>query len=315
VVPELRPLEGEEGRMDAQDGAFYRELIDKMSDGVYFVDCARRITYWSVGAERLTGYRAEDMVGRECRDGLLIHVDDAGNPLCGGPCPLKETMKDGRCREAHVFVHHAAGHRRPVWVRGAPIRDSSGAIVGAVEVFSDDSVVRAARARVDELEKLAQTDTLTGLGNRRYLEKQLDFRLFEWERDGTAFGVLFVDIDLFKKVNDTYGHDAGDEVLSMVARTLSHGIRGEDVVARYGGEEFVVVLNADTQILAEAAERLRSLVAASRLVITHQPIEVTISLGGTVVAPGDDIEGILRRADLALYGAKKSGRNQYQFQG
>jgi diguanylate cyclase (GGDEF)-like protein/PAS domain S-box-containing protein len=291
--------------------AFYRDLVDEMSDGVYFVDRSRRITYWSRGAERLTGYRAAEVVGGRCRDGMLNHVDENGAELCGADCPLRATMLDGRTREAHVFMHHADGHRQPVWVRAAPLRDDDGTIGGAVEVFGDDSAMVRARAQIDELSQLALTDPLTGLGNRRFLEMQLDTRLNEWTRYGSRFGVLMADVDLFKRVNDTFGHDVGDQVLAMVARTLAFGLRGSDVVGRYGGEEFVaVVAHADPAGLAVVGERLRSLVAASRLVVGRRPIEVTVSLGGTLVAPGDSPDTLLRRADAMLYAAKNAGRNR-----
>jgi diguanylate cyclase (GGDEF)-like protein/PAS domain S-box-containing protein len=292
------------------DGAFYRELIDKMSDGVYFVDRARRITYWSAGAERLTGYRAEDVVGRKCRDRILCHIDDDGTQLCGALCPLRAVMHDGQPHDAHVYLHHADGHRHPVWVRGAAIRNSDGEIIGAVEVFGDDSAVRVARARAEELERLALTDPLTGLGNRRYLEAELETRLHAWQHGGSPFGVLFADIDLFKQVNDRFGHDVGDDVLAMVARTLTFGLRAGDVVARYGGEEFVIIVEVPGELMG-TAERLRTLVEASRLVAARQTVEVTISLGGAVVGPGDHTEGLLRRADLALYSAKQAGRNTF----
>jgi diguanylate cyclase (GGDEF)-like protein/PAS domain S-box-containing protein len=291
--------------------SFYRDLVDEMSDGVYFVDRARRITYWSRGAERLTGYRAADVMGSCCRDGMLNHVDADGVELCGASCPLLATIRDGRTREAHVFMHHADGHRQPVWVRAAPLRDELGKITGAVEVFSDDTAAVAARTQIGELERIASTDPLTGLGNRRYLEIQLSSRLNEWERYDLPFGVLMADIDLFKQVNDTFGHDVGDQALAMVARTLAFGLRGSDVVGRFGGEEFVVVVaHADAARLTAVGERLRSLVAASRLVAARTPVEVTISLGGTLVAPGDNAETMLRRADAMLYTAKKEGRNR-----
>jgi diguanylate cyclase (GGDEF)-like protein/PAS domain S-box-containing protein len=301
---------GEEPVMEEYDAAFYRDLIDKMGDGVYFVDRARRITYWSRGAERLTGYRAVEVVGARCRDGMLNHVDEKGVELCGAACPLAATIRDGRTRDAHVFMHHADGHRQPVWVRAAPLHGQDGAIRGAIEVFSEDSAIASARAQISELERLALTDPLTGLGNRRFLEIQLSARLNEWERYGSAFGVLIADIDLFKRVNDTFGHDVGDQALAMVARTMGFVLRGSDVVGRYGGEEFVAILpHADPVSLALAGERLRSLVAASRLVVARQSVEVTISLGGAMVSPGDTADTLLRRADALLYDAKEAGRN------
>ncbi len=290
---------------------FYRELLDTMSDGVYFVDRARRITYWSSGAERLTGYSAAEVVGSSCRDGLLNHVDEGGTELCGTGCPLEATIRDGRCRDAHVFLHHADGHRRPVWVRTAPMTGPDGTVVGAVEVFSDDSAMAAFRAETGRLRKLALTDQLTGLGNRRYLEAELGARLEQWRRHGLPFGLLIADVDLFKRVNDRYGHDVGDQTLAMVARTLSFGARGEEVVTRYGGEEFVVLLpQCDAGAIAATAERLRSLVEASRLVVARQVIEVTVSIGGAMATASDDAESLLRRADDLLYSAKEAGRNR-----
>lgn len=290
--------------------AFYRGVIDQMNDGVYFVDRERKITYWSRGAERLTGYSAAEVVGRSCQDGLLNHVTESGVELCGAACPLKATMRDGRCREAHVFMHHADGHRQPVWVRAAPL-NSNGKIVGAIEVFSDDSNAAGMQAQLDELTQQTLTDTLTGLGNRRFLERQLDARVNEWQRYETRFGVLMADIDLFKNVNDSYGHDVGDQVLAMVARTLAFGLRGSEVAARYGGEEFVVLVpHATPESLTQVAERLRALVETSHLPVARQSVNVTVSIGATVVSPSDNAETVLRRADNALYAAKHDGRNR-----
>lgn len=294
----------------ARGAAFYRGLIDQMSDGVYFVDRDRMITYWSRGAERLTGYSAAEVIGHSCADGLLNHVTESGVKLCGKGCPLKATIKDGRCRDAHVFLHHASGYRRPVWVRAAPLHEE-GEIVGAIEVFSDDSAVAGMQAQMHDLTQQALTDTLTGLGNRRYLDRQLDARMNEWQRYQSSFGLFIVDIDLFKQVNDNYGHDVGDQVLAMVARTLAFGLRGSEIVARYGGEEFVVLVpHATPDGLTQVATRLRMLVEASHLPVGRQSVSVTISVGATLVTPSDNADTILRRADNALYAAKDQGRNR-----
>jgi diguanylate cyclase (GGDEF)-like protein/PAS domain S-box-containing protein len=293
------------------DVAFYRSLVDGMSDGVYFVDRDRVITYWSQGAERLTGYLASQAVGRGCCEGLLNHVDESGRELCSDACPLWATLQDGRPRDAHVFLRHADGHRQPVWVRAAALRDDAGAITGAVEVFSDDTATVTARARISELEQQALTDPLTGLGNRRYLEMQLGTRLHEWVRYGVPLGVLMVDVDMFKRINEEHGHEVGDRTLAMVARTLAFGLRGSDIVARSGGEEFVIVSpHTDLVGLGVVGERLRGLVAASHLESSSGTIAVTISLGGTLAQPGDDVDTLLRRAECMVYAAKDAGRNQ-----
>ena len=114
-------------------------LLGAMTEAVYAVDRDRRITYWNAAAEQLTGYSAAEVVGRRCQDNLLNHVDEAGNQLCKDGCPLQATVEDGQTREALVFLQHRAGHRLPVAVRAAPLRSAGETIIGAVEVFHDDS--------------------------------------------------------------------------------------------------------------------------------------------------------------------------------
>jgi diguanylate cyclase (GGDEF)-like protein len=123
--------------------------------------------------------------------------------------------------------------------------------------------------------------------------------------------VLFLDIDNFKIVNDTYGHNIGDGVLMMVARTLSNNLRAHDLVGRYGGEEFVAIItHVDIAQLHSFAERLRLLVENSSHDTEYGTIQVTVSIGATVVRPEDTIETAITRADLFMYNSKVSGRNR-----
>jgi diguanylate cyclase (GGDEF)-like protein/PAS domain S-box-containing protein len=287
-------------------------LLDALYDGAYCVDRQRRITYWNPAAERLTGYRAEDVVGRSCAANILNHLDGAGACLCEGMCPLAETMRDCGAREGAVYLHHRDGHRIPVQVRCVPLRDDAGAVVGGLEIFSDISSEDTLRQRVDELEKLAFLDGLTSLPNRRYLEQTLAQRFDEYRRYGNTFGVMMADIDRFKAVNDTYGHDIGDRVLTLVGQTLGHNCRVFDVVGRWGGEEFVgVFAHLDAPLLLQLAERLRRLVAGAFLTLDDaRTLTVTLSLGVTLVQPGDTTDTILQRADHLLYASKAGGRNR-----
>jgi PAS domain S-box-containing protein len=152
---------------------FFKQVLDNLIDGVYFTDRERRITYWNQAAESFSGYRAKEVIGRCCNDNLLMHIDEAGRALCEGECPLSRTIADGRPRRAEVYFHHKAGHRVPVEIRVCPIQDSNGGIVGAVEIFNDNSRQRAVRERAREFAKWAFVDTASQLGNRRYLEQQL----------------------------------------------------------------------------------------------------------------------------------------------
>jgi diguanylate cyclase (GGDEF)-like protein/PAS domain S-box-containing protein len=294
----------------------YRDIVENMSDGIYFVDRERRITYWNKGAERITGYSAAEVVGKSCADNILVHVDAIGRQLCQGSCPLIASMDDGAAHEAEVYLHHKLGHRLPVWVRTSPLRAADGGFAGAVEVFTEVSSRQALQEQVEELKKLALVDALTGLPNRRHLEAQLHSRLEELRRSGVGFGLLFMDIDHFKQFNDRYGHDVGDQVLAVVASTLSLSVRPFDVVCRWGGEEFAGIFpHTDTPTLQGIAERLRILAAHSQIVTGSGVVTLTVSIGGTLARPEDSSAALVKRADTLMYASKTQGRNRVTVEG
>jgi diguanylate cyclase (GGDEF)-like protein len=240
-------------------------------------------------------------------------VDAEACRLCTGACPLAATIEDGRARESDIFLHHKAGHRVPVSVRVSPIRDGEGRILGAVEEFSDNSFKTAALDRLVELQELALLDPVTGVGNRRYAEVRLRAAVDALQRYGWGFGVLFLDLDRFKEVNDTHGHDVGDQVLRMVARTLGGNLRSVDAVGRWGGEEFVAVIaSATAEHLRLAAERSRKLVAASVLDAGSSRIRVTVSIGATMARADDTPQSLVQRADSLMYRAKAGGGNRVE---
>jgi PAS domain S-box-containing protein len=214
---------------------FYKNLLDEVSDGVYFVNREKKITYWSKAAEELSGYKSDEVIGRCCSENVLVHVDEKGNHLCLTGCPLGAVMEDGLPHDGHIFMKHKNGHRVPVHVRVKPLRDENNKIIGGVETFSDDSLQTTLKERVSNLELLSLIDGLTGAGNRRFADISLGTRINELNRYGWPFGVIFMDIDNFKKVNDTYGHYAGDEILKMLARTTNGIIRQpETSIFRWG---------------------------------------------------------------------------------
>ena len=290
---------------------FYKELIDNLSDGVYFVDRERVIQYWNKGAERITGYNAKEVVGHSCRDNLLNHVSAQGVVLCHNNCPLAECMEDGKNREAEVFLHHANGHRIPVCIRISPLRDETGDIVGAVETFNSNASLFDLRNQLHELRRNTQKDTLTGVENRLHLEGRLRAVIAEYKHQESKSGLLFIDVDHFKITNDTYGHDTGDKVLQMVAATLRYNVRVTDVVGRWGGEEFLAILNdiENQKTLLTIAEKLRTLVACSRLDLDDESLTTTISIGATILLPNDTPESFVRRADQLMYQSKQAGRD------
>jgi diguanylate cyclase (GGDEF)-like protein/PAS domain S-box-containing protein len=293
------------------DNPSHEKLLDSLFDGIYYVDRDRRITFWNKAAERITGYAREEVLGSCCADNLLRHVDENGRELCMSGCPLSATMADGDVHDAHVYLHHKQGHRVPVSVRVSPVRDESGAIVGSVEIFTDNSSFHQILREMEQLKHDAYMDELTGAGNRRYGEMTLGARIHELNAFGRPFGLIFFDIDHFKRCNDTYGHAVGDEVLVMVAKTVMNILRRMDSIVRWGGEEFIVILpGIDLKTLRAVSERIRVFIETSFLVTRGIRLNVTASLGATLARPGDTVESVVQRADGLMYSSKTSGRNR-----
>jgi diguanylate cyclase (GGDEF)-like protein/PAS domain S-box-containing protein len=288
----------------------YKSILDNIADGIYFVDKKRRINYWNKGAEQLSGRKCDEVMGYKCADDILVHTDDKGNRLCERGCPLEATLKDGQSRQANAYMLHQDGSRLPVSIKVYSICSDSGRITGAAQIFNDSSLSVRMQAKVRNLEKLVLLDKLTGIGNRRYAEIMLEERLNEFKQLGWPVGVIFSDIDNFKTVNDTYGHDVGDRVLKMVSRTISANLRATDIVCRWGSEEFLtLVANTSRDQVNEMAERIRLLVEGSAFALEKKVVSVTISSGVTIAREKDTSTCIVKRADSLMYDSKAAGKN------
>ncbi len=175
-----------------------------------------------------------------------------------------------------------------------------------------DRLEREVEARTEEIKRLSNTDPLTGLSSRRYLEEQMGVEFKRAVRYNHSLSLLMVDLDHFKKINDTLGHLAGDRVLSEVGRRLARAVRETDFIGRYGGEEFVVILPETTASDAtQLAEKMRELIAERPIFFEGRPIEVTASIGvAELTSSMTNYEEVFKGADKALYISKESGRNR-----
>lgn len=292
------------------DLKIYRQMLNSLNEGVYFVDTDRKITFWNKGASLITGFSAEEVTGSYCHQNLLNHVDAEGNKLCFQGCPLQATLCDQMERSAQVFLHHKAGHRVPVQVKTMPLYDDADVFIGSIEVFSDQQKTIHTELTRDDLYSIAFTDALSEIPNRRFAEMQLKKNRLELEETGTPYSIAIIDIDFFKHVNDTHGHDIGDEIIRIVAKTLSRSVRSTDVVARWGGEEFILImmgLTADS--LPAVLEKVRMLVENSVYRSEALQLSVTVSIGGATAQIDRDPDDLFKQADRNLYQAKREGRN------
>lgn len=287
----------------------YKELLNTISDGVYFVDQELRILYWNEGAAQLTGYRAEEMLGRRYQDNVLRHVDEMGRALGEAGGPLLACLANGATRDVDVFLHHKLGRRVPVNMRVRPIRAADGTIVGAVEIFRDNTAQIEARRKAEAMERLAFVDSLTHLPNRRFLEMSLRTALVEYESGGDPFGVLLLDLNQFKAINDRCGHASGDRALEAAAKTLTAALRMTDTVGRWGGDEFLVIVHkADEAMLHALAWRCAALLGKATFVNEcGGPETLSASVGCALVRAGDNAKGLVARADMQMYENKRQG--------
>lgn len=250
------------------------------------------------------------------------------------PSPGAEVSINGLILVTLVLAPAAIhGLRDIVWIAGLPVAIGLAAVVlsgsdwqgGSLElVYPGMAVVLGAmisellyRGHVRtflaqrQLQEFAMTDPLTGLLNRRAMDRHLTVEMARKQRHGNGFAVVMMDLDHFKRVNDTYGHDVGDEILRRLAVRIREAVREEDALARWGGEEFLLMLHSsDSADAATVAEKIREAVAARPFRTSAGELPITISLGAAVHEGEESAEQTVARADEALYRAKAAGRNR-----
>ena len=307
MTPNDRPTRG---GYQMEKLEFFR-VLNNLYDAVWLLDSERHITHWNAGAEKLTGYSADEMIGADCKDKALVHLSKDGVDLCDSICPLLDTDNLRDIREAQVYLRHKEGHLVPAQARMVPIRDAKGHITGAAEIFSDRSVGDEIEKRLEELERLARLDVLTRLPNRRYIEETVTAHLAELERFDRYFGIMMIDLDGFAKINEQFGTGSGDDVLRMIARTWFLAARPFDTVARWEDDAFAVIgVNLDREGLRSMADRLVMLLSNLLKPWDRSALGIGASIGATMVRRGDSTESVIVRAGKMLEEAKLGGGGQ-----
>ncbi|MEZ5116428.1 MAG: PAS domain S-box protein [Candidatus Nanopelagicales bacterium] len=282
----------------------YRLLTSNMGDIVVELDLRGTLTFLSPSVTTLLGWEPRELVGTALLD--LVHPDDVATVTAGQA--LSHERSDG-VASAHARLRQRDGTYR--WIGGVvrEVRDDDGAPIAAVAVLRDiDSEVHAQQA----LARQARTDDLTGLLNRAEVMTRLAAILSHPPRVGQRIGILFVDLDGLKTVNDTRGHAAGDLLLTTTAARIAALVRDGDLVARVGGDE-VLVLLPGVSVSTDAtnvAEKLRRAIAEPIPTPDAGPITSTASIGVALAHPGDDVDSLIARADMAMYAAKQRGGNR-----
>lgn len=287
-------------------------LFEIFHEGIYIVDLERRILYFNPAAAAISGFSSQEITNSFCFDDLLSHVDDQGVNLCKNGCPLLEGMEKNVTMDCHVYLHHKKGYRVPVHVRVIPYVED-GRVVGAIEVFTDQSPKNMLQFELGVQRRLALIDPLTGLFNRRFLNDEIP-KILKTFLDEHELGVIFIDIDDFKDLNDKYGHLYGDKVLANIAKTIQNSLKATDYSIRFGGDEFIVLTRTTGQEqLEKTAKTIGHLIAQSNDKYTADSYEHTVSIGVTILEQNEKLLNAVNRADHAMYLAKSKGKNSTVF--
>ncbi|MCU1243356.1 MAG: response regulator receiver modulated diguanylate cyclase/phosphodiesterase with sensor(s) [Candidatus Acidoferrum typicum] len=288
--------------------------LDSIGEAVLRTDVQGKVTYLNRKAEEMTGWRREEARGRPMADVLRL-IESVGGPAVGNAVGIaiqedRATKETAECTNC-VLVRRD-GFQCGIERKVTAIQDQDGSVTGAVVAFHD---VSAARAKSLEMSHLAEHDALTDLPNRVLFKDRLTQAIALAERQGKQLAVMFVDLDHFKKINDSLGHDVGDKLLQSVAGRLIACVRRSDTVSRLGGDEFVVLL-AQVEHAEDAAYSARKILRtlAAPHIIDNKSLDINVSIGvSTYPNDGEDAEGLINRADNAMYEAKEHGRNNCRF--
>ena len=288
--------------------------LDSIGEAVLRTDKRGNITYLNRFAEELIGWSRDEAIGHPTVDVLQLIDNASGAPVDNA---VATVMQHDRSANATICMIHCTlvrrdGIRFGIENRVTSVGDKAGNVIGAVMCIRDVSMARAASL---EISRVAQHDVLTNLPNRTLFNDRIAQAISLAERQRKQLAVLFVDLDQFKRINDSLGHGVGDNLLRSVAARLTACVRRSDTVCRLGGDEFVILLSQveHAEDAAISARKILRAVAAPHI-IDNRSLDISVSIGGCTY-PADGLDGatLMSHADAAMYEAKLHGRNGYQF--
>lgn len=286
-----------------------REINTVLGEGVYVLNSERRIVFVNPAAEALLGWSAAELLGQDAHE-LFHYKRPDGTPFPAEECIAHKSLCSGEVHRNHEdYFIRKDGTWVPVAVVTAPIV-REGQVAGSVTAFHDVTERKEAQ---DRIRHLAHHDSLTGLPNRRLLTDRMNQSLAQARRFKRSMAVVFIDLDEFKCINDTLGHDVGDGLLKVVATRLKRCVRAGDTVSRTGGDEFVIILSEIARVEdAEVVVRKVLESVAFPIRVKKYTLHITASIGISLYpADAADAETLMKHADVAMYNAKRTGKNRY----
>ena len=286
---------------DLQDPEMFRTVLDSLQIGVSVADRSGKILFWNQGAERLTGHKRHEVVGRSCRDNILTQCNDQGCAACGATCPISRTLHEGKPQEAKVQLRHKEGHPVHVLMRLAPLRDPHGSIIGITESFDEQKFASEWDRDLNTLAAHGCMDETSGVPNREFTQFHLTENLASFARYQLPFGVITIQVEQWEHFRATYGRPAGDALLHVVAQTMKNAFRPTDFVGRWADDRFLAILvNCGEHGVEKTWERVRKMVTGVGLRWWSDELTVATAVGYATAQAEDTIDSLLSRAQSSL---------------
>lgn len=289
----------------------FRTVLESLQTGVYLVDRNLRILFWNDGAEKITGYMSQDVVGAFCRDQLLASHERTRNVLSDAAAGLSEVLRDGKPSVMDVSLRHKSGHRIFVRLRAVPVRNSHGSIIGAAESIEEDIAASDWNRRQEKLAGYGCLDPVSGAMNQGLVLSHLREAVAMYSEHGVPFSVAMVEVDRLDHLRATYGAAVLTAVMRVCAQTVENSLRPTDFFGRFGDHRFLAILTeCGESEIENVGERLKRTIAGSEVQWWGDQWPITASVGGTTVRQGDTTDTIVERVEAALGESLQTGGNR-----
>ena len=295
---------------ELNDPEIYQTVLDKLQTGVYIVDRNRRIRFWNEGAEQITGYLRQDVVGRFLRDHLLTAGDGVKDLDLEQDDPINLVFRDGKPSTMDVSILHKDGYRVHIVLRTNPIRNSQGAIVGAAESFEKNRSASDWTRRQARFADFGCLDSVTGVAAQSFMETQLRENLTTFAEHNIPFGILLVQIDRMDQFRASRGPGVVPTILRVVAQSVENCVRPTDLVGCWDTNQFIaILLECRESEVSRVGERVRKMIGQAEIEWWGDKFSVTSPVGGAGCRAEDNTELLLARAAASLQESIGKGGN------
>jgi diguanylate cyclase (GGDEF)-like protein/PAS domain S-box-containing protein len=292
------------------DPELYQNVLEELQTGIYLVDRNRRIRFWNEGAERITGYLRQDVVGRFLRDHLLTASNESKDLNSDPTDPINMVFRDGKSSIQDVSILHKDGYRIPIVLRTIPIRNGRGMVVGAAESFDTNRSATDWTRRLAGLADYGCLDEVTGIPSHNFMDTQLRENLITYSEHLIPFGILLIQVDGMDQFRARRGPGVVPIILRVIAPTIENCLRPTDLLGCWSENKFLAVLmECKEGEVIRVGERVRKMVNESEIEWWGDAFSVTCSFGGAGSRPGDDFNQLVGRAEKSLAESGNRGGN------